>query len=67
MLHGLQAPADGSAALWWLGAFACSVLVSGVSYLVLRRLPLSWTRAVALLLALFGGVAALGPVGLLMR
>ncbi|MCP9883465.1 HupE/UreJ family protein [Cyanobium sp. Alchichica 3B3-8F6] len=67
MLHGLEAPADGSAALWWLGAFAGSVLVSGVSYLVLRRLPLAWTRGVALLLALCGGVAALGPVGLLMR
>ena len=67
MLHGLEAPADGSAALWWLGAFAGSVLVSGVSYLLLRRLPLAWTRGVALLLALCGGVAALGPVGLLMR
>jgi urease accessory protein len=67
MLHGLEAPADGSAALWWLGAFAGSVLVSGVSYLVLRRLPLAWTRGLALLLALCGGVAALGPVGLLMR
>lgn len=29
MLHGLEAPADGSAALWWLGAFTGSVLVSG--------------------------------------
>lgn len=67
MLHGLEAPVDGSAALWWLGAFAGSVLVSGVSYLLLRRLPLAWTRGVALLLALCGGVAALGPVGLLMR
>ena len=67
MLHGLEAPADGSAALWWLGAFAGSVLVSGVSYLLLRRLPLAWTRGVALVLALCGGVAALGPVGLLMR
>jgi urease accessory protein len=67
MLHGLEAPADGSAALWWLGAFAGSVLVSGGSFLLLRRLPLAWTRGVALLLALCGGVAALGPVGLLMR
>ena len=67
MLHGLEAPADGSAALWWLGAFAGSVLVSGGSFLLLRRLPLAWTRGVALLLALCGGVAALGPIGLLMR
>jgi urease accessory protein len=67
MLHGLEAPADGSAALWWLGAFSASVLVSGGSFLLLRRLPLAWTRGVALLLALCGGVLALGPIGLLMR
>ncbi|QPN64147.1 HupE/UreJ family protein [Synechococcus sp. CBW1004] len=67
MLHGLEAPSDGSAALWWLGAFAGSLLVSGGSALVLRRLPLAWTRSVALLLACGGGVAALGPLGLLAR
>jgi urease accessory protein len=67
MLHGLEAPADGSAALWWLGAFAGSVLVSGASFLLLRRLPMAWTRGLALLLALCGGVAALGPAGLLIR
>ena len=67
MLHGLEAPADGSAALWWLGAFTGSVLVSGGSFLLLRRLPVAWTRGAALLLALCGGVAALGPAGLLIR
>ena len=67
MLHGLEAPADGSAALWWLGAFTGSVLVSGGSFLLLRRLPLTWTRGAALLLALCGGLAALGPAGLLIR
>jgi urease accessory protein len=67
MLHGLESPADGPAALWWLGAFTGSVLVSGGSFLLLRRLPLAWTRGVAVLLALCGGVAALGPVGLLIR
>jgi len=67
MLHGLEAPADGSALLWWLGAFSGSVLVSGGSFLALRRLPLVWTRGVCVLLALCGGVAALGPIGLLMR
>ena len=40
MLHGLEAPADGSALLWWLGAFSGSVLASGGSFLALRRLPL---------------------------
>lgn len=67
MLHGLEAPADGSALLWWLGAFSGSVLVSGGSFLSLRRLPLAWTRGVCVLLALCGGVAAMGPIGLLMR
>jgi urease accessory protein len=65
MLHGLEAPADGAAALWWLGAFAGSALVSGGSFLLLRRLPLAWNRSLALLLALSGGVAALAPIGLL--
>ena len=67
MLHGLEAPAVGSAALWWLGAFTGSVLVSGGSFLLLRRLPLAWTRGAALLLALCGGVVALAPIGLLAR
>lgn len=44
-----------------------SVLVSGGSFLPLQRLPLAWTRGVALLLALCGGLAALGPAGLLIR
>ena len=65
MLHGLEAPAEGAAALWWLGAFAGSALVSGGSFLLLRRLPLAWNRGLALLLALSGGVAALEPIGLL--
>jgi len=65
MLHGLEAPAEGAAALWWLGAFTGSALVSGGSFLLLRRLPLAWNRGLALLLALSGGVAALAPIGLL--
>ena len=65
MLHGLEAPAEGAAALWWLGAFAGSALVSGGSFLLLRRLPLAWNRGLAVLLALSGGVAALAPIGLL--
>lgn len=67
MLHGLEAPAAGAAALWWLGAFAGSLLVGGGSFLALRRLPLSWTRGVALLLALAGGVAALSPLEQVLR
>ena len=67
LLHGLEAPAEGSAALWWFGALSASVLVSGGSFLLLQRLPVAWTRGVALLLALCGGLAALGPAGLLIR
>jgi urease accessory protein len=67
MLHGLEAPAGGSAALWWLGALSGSVLVSGGSFLLLRRLPVAWNRGAALLLALGGGLVALGPIGLLVR
>jgi urease accessory protein len=65
MLHGLEAPANAAAALWWLGALAASLLVSGGSFLLLRRLPGSWIQGLALLLAIGGGLAALGPVGLL--
>jgi urease accessory protein len=67
MLHGLEAPADGSAALWWLGALAGSLLVSGGSVWLLRRLPHAWMGGLALVLALSGALAALGPAGLLLR
>ncbi len=67
MLHGLEAPAEGAALGWWFGAFAASVVVSGGSFLVLRRMPQAWTRALALLLVLCGGVASLGVLGLLVR
>jgi len=67
MLHGLEAPADGAASLWWLGAFTASLLLSGGSFLLLRRLPLAWTRGVALLLALAGVAVALEPLALGLR
>ncbi len=64
MLHGQEAPAGAASALWWAGAFCASLLVSGSSYLVLRRLPSRWTAAVALLLALAGAALTLGPIAL---
>lgn len=67
MLHGQEAPGDLTAASWWLGAFAGSLVVSGGSYLMLRRLPAHWTAKLALVLALFGGFLVLGPIGLLVR
>jgi urease accessory protein len=67
MLHGLEAPADGSATLWWLGAFHASVLVSG-GELPAAAAPARgldpWCGTAA---RPAGGVVALGPIGLLMR
>jgi urease accessory protein len=67
LLHSHEAPGDHTALAWWLGAFGASVLVSGGSFLLMRRLPLVWTARLALLLAVLGGVLALGPIGLLVR
>jgi hypothetical protein len=53
-LHGGEAPVDASAFGWWAGALAASVLVSGGSFLLMRRLPLVWTARLALLLAVLG-------------
>jgi urease accessory protein len=67
MLHGQEAPAGAASALWWAGSFSASVLVSGTSYLLLRRLPAGWTTTIALLLAVVGGWLVLAPLGLVAR
>jgi urease accessory protein len=68
LLHGQEAPTSSAAAgLWWLGAFSASLLVGGGSSLLLRRLPSPWAGQLALVVALFGGLLALGPIGLLAR
>jgi urease accessory protein len=67
MLHGQEAPGGVGAASWWLGAFGASLLVSGGSFLVLRKLPAAWTARLAMVLALGSGVLVLGPLGLLAR
>jgi urease accessory protein len=69
LLHGPEAPTTSSAAagLWWLGAFSASLLVGGGTSLLVRRLPSPWAGQLALVLALFGGLLALGPIGLLAR
>ncbi len=67
MLHGLEAPSDHTSLSWWLGAFAGSVLVSGTTLLVLRRLPRTVTNRLALTLALGGGLVAFAPLALLLR
>ncbi|EDY37627.1 conserved hypothetical protein [Cyanobium sp. PCC 7001] len=67
MLHGQEAPAGAASALWWAGSFSASLLVSGGSCLLLRRLPAGWTTAIALLLAVYGGWMVLAPLGLVAR
>jgi urease accessory protein len=62
VLHGGEAPVDGSAMGWWAGALAASLLVGGGSFLAMRRLPLVWTTRLALLLAVLGGALALVPL-----
>lgn len=63
LLHGLEAPQDSSTLQWWSGALLSSVLVCGGTCLLLKRLPLQWTRISALLLLLLGGGLALMPLG----
>lgn len=62
MLHGLEAPHDGNTLLWWTGALASSVLLCGGSTLLLKRLPLSWTRRAAIAFLALGGLLALGSL-----
>lgn len=67
MLHGMEAPSDHTSLSWWLGALVGSLLVSGSTLLVLRRLPGAFTTRLAVALALCGGLVALGPLALLAR
>jgi urease accessory protein len=60
MLHGLEAPTDSSTLLWWSGALLSSVLVCGASYLLLKRLPISATKAAAVAFFAIGGFLAFG-------
>jgi urease accessory protein len=65
LLHGHESPQDGSNLLWWSGALVTAVLVSGSSYLLLRKLPVAWTRWAAIGLIAVGAFLAFGPLGLL--
>jgi urease accessory protein len=67
MLHGLEAPIDHTSLSWWLGAFVGSLLVSGTTLVVLRRLPRTVTYRLAMALALGGGLVAFAPLALLLR
>ena len=65
MLHGLEAPKDSSTLLWWSGALLSSVLVCGGTYLLQKKLPVTWTKAAAIAFLAIGGLLAFGPLGLL--
>ena len=65
MLHGLEAPKDASTLLWWSGALVSSVLVCGGTYLLQKKLPITWTKAAAIAFLAIGGLLAFGPLGLL--
>lgn len=65
MLHGLEAPKDSSTMLWWSGALLSSVLVCGGTYLLLKKLPVSVSKAAAIAFLAIGGLLAFGPLGLL--
>ena len=60
LLHGIEAPAEGSSLLWWVGALLSSVLICGGSALVLRRVPVEVGRRLALALLMAGGVLLVG-------
>ena len=65
MLHGLEAPKDSSTLLWWSGALLSSVLVCGGTSLLLKKLPVSVSKAAAMAFLAIGGFLAFGPLGLL--
>jgi urease accessory protein len=66
MLHGVEAPKDSTALLWWSGALFSSVLVCGCSYLLLKKSPVFVTKAAAVALLAIGGLVAFDPLALLM-
>jgi urease accessory protein len=65
MLHGLEAPKDSSTLLWWSGALLSSVLVCGGTSLLLKKLPVSVSKAAAVAFLAIGGFLAFCPLGLL--
>lgn len=56
LLHGLEAPTDGRALLWWGGALLSSLVVCGGTAFVLRQVPQTWRKALALAMLMVGGV-----------
>jgi urease accessory protein len=65
MLHSLEAPTDSSTLLWWSGALLSSVLVCGGTYLLLKKLPVSVSKAAGVAFLAIGGFLPFAPLGLL--
>lgn len=61
LLHGLEAPQQGSGLLWWGGALLSSLVVCGGTALLLRQLPQTWRKALALAILMAGGVLVFAP------
>ncbi len=62
LLHGLEAPHDSTTLLWWSGALLSSVLVCGGSFLVLKTLPVAFTKVAAAAFLAMGGLVAAGVI-----
>ena len=60
LLHGIEAPTDGSSLLWWPGALLSSVVICGGTALALRQVPGEMGRRLALALLMAGGVLLVG-------
>ena len=65
LLHGQEAPADGSTLLWWSGAMLSSILVCGGTCGVFQRLPQVIIKGAAMAFLVTGGCLALASLALL--
>lgn len=65
LLHGLEAPADGSFLFWWSGALVSSLLVVGSALKGVRLLPPALARSAAGVVMVSGVALALAPLALL--
>lgn len=65
LLHGLEAPADGSFLFWWSGALVSSLLVVGAALKGVRLLPPALARSAAGVVMVSGVALALAPLALL--
>jgi len=63
MLHGLEAPQEGSTWIWWGGALVSSACLCGGAALLFKQLPAPWTKGLALASVLIGVVLAFGSLG----